>query len=227
MALNANNVAGNKSDYEPLPPGTYPTRLVGIVDLGLQAQRAYQGKEKAPAQEIAVTFEFTDEFMKDEDGNPDPSKPRWITQSFPFHNLQADRAKSTQWYLTLDPAQKYGGDWTKLIGTATLATVVNNIANSGKHKGRVFENIAGIALPRPKDADKYPELVNKPIVFDLDDPDPEVFQRLPKFLQDKIKGNLNYEGSALQKLLGKDTEPTKQESKAAKKEVNEEEDRPY
>ena len=39
-------------------------------------------------------------------------------------------------------------------------------------------------------------------MFVLDDPDLEVFNSLPEWLRDKIKENLNYEGSALQKLVG-------------------------
>jgi hypothetical protein len=36
----------------------------------------------------------------------------------------------------------------------------------------------------------------------LDEPDLEIFESLPEWLQDKIKGNLNYAGSALQAALG-------------------------
>ena len=39
-------------------------------------------------------------------------------------------------------------------------------------------------------------------MFDLDNPDLEVFNAFPEWIRDKIKGNLNYEGSKLQKLLG-------------------------
>lgn len=226
MALNAKEVAGKQVDFDPLQPGTYPTRLVGVIDLGLQPQRPYQGQEKSPAREIGVTFEFVDEFMKDEDGKPDEKKPRWITQSFAFHNLSSDKAKSTKWYNTLDPSGKHGGDWTKLLGTPVLATVVNNTSTTGKHKGRVFENIAAIALPRDKDAEKYPALVNASVVFDLDAPDMDMWKRVPKFMQEKIKGNLEFEGSALQKLLGGQPEPAKQEAKGGKPK-KQEDDSPY
>ncbi|MOA43842.1 hypothetical protein D3C78_1660410 [compost metagenome] len=54
---------------------------------------------------------------------------------------------------------------------------------------------------RPKDAAKAPELVNPVKVFVLDEPDMEVFLSLPQWLQDKIKGNLEFNGSPLQKAL--------------------------
>jgi hypothetical protein len=46
------------------------------------------------------------------------------------------------------------------------------------------------------------ELKNETVVFSLDEPDLEVFNALPEFLQEKIKGNINYQGSALATLLG-------------------------
>src|SRR3546814_6949836 len=55
LGLNAKNAAGAARNYEPLPAGTYPARLVQVVDLGLQPQRPYQGQEKSPAQEIMQT----------------------------------------------------------------------------------------------------------------------------------------------------------------------------
>ena len=70
MSLNANNVAfaGAKKDFVPLDAGTYPARLVMVIDCGLQPQRPYKGEDKEPAYEIGLTYEFADEFMKDDDG---------------------------------------------------------------------------------------------------------------------------------------------------------------
>ena len=52
MALNLNKPGGNKNFVAQanIEAGVYPARLVQIIDLGLQPQKAYQGKEKAPAQ---------------------------------------------------------------------------------------------------------------------------------------------------------------------------------
>jgi len=232
MALNAKSVQGKAFEYEPVAPGTYPARLVAVIDLGLQAQQPYQGKEKAPARELAITFELVDEFMKDEDGEPDPKKPRWITDKFPFFNLDSDRAKSTIRYKSLDPDVKHDGDWAALIGTPCHVTIVHNPVTQGKNKGRIYENVAGVALMRQKDADKCDPLVNPPIIFDLDEPNTEMFNRLPPFLQRIIKGNLEYAGSELEKKLGKEPAPAKKEEKKAAKparkaEVADDDEVPY
>lgn len=79
MGLNAKKAAGgsDRVAQEVLEPGVYPARLVQLIDLGVQPQRPFQGKDKPPAQEIMITYEFTDEFLKDEDGNEIEDKPRW------------------------------------------------------------------------------------------------------------------------------------------------------
>jgi len=200
MALNIKKVPNNNKarvEQKNIEPGTYPGRLVQIIDLGLQAQRPYQGKDKPPAQEVMLTYELVDEFMKDEKGNDIPDKPRWVSETLPFYGLHADKAKSTQRYLALDPKQEFEGDFSRTIGTPVNVTIVNNVVGE-----KVYDNVATISTMRPRDAASCPELVNTPKVFDADAPDMEVFNSLPEWIQTKIKGNLKYEGSALQKLVG-------------------------
>ena len=204
MGLNANKLAhsgGNSgSKQEPIEPGTYPIRVAQIIDLGLQPQRPYQGQEKPPAYEIMLTYEFLDEFCVDEEGNEDEEKPRWLSETLPFRSLKAEKAKSTQRYYALDPNEEAEGDFTQLAGVAANASVVQN-AGKGKNAGKVYNNIQALSPMRAKDASKAPELKKEPKVFTLDDPDTTVFQSLPEWVQDKIKSNLEYKGSALEKAL--------------------------
>lgn len=222
MGLNASEIKGGGAKRDVMEPGANPARLVGVIDLGLQPQRPFQGQDKPPAREIATTYEFTDVFMKDEDGKDDPEKPRWLTETIPLHNLKSEKARSTKRYLVFDPTQADGGDWAKQVGKPVLVTVVHNTK-----KDRTYENVGGIAAMRAKDAEKLPPLVNDPLIWDLDNPDMDTWKRIPKFLQDKIKGNLEYEGSALQKLLGNEPAPPKEEkAKTTKAAAKVEDDRP-
>ena len=200
MALNAKKIGnggGNRTPQANIEPGTYPARLVQIIDLGLQAQRPYQGKDKPPAQEIMLTYELVDTFMLDENGEELTDKPRWISETLPFYGLYADKAKSTQRYNALDPSGEFDGDFAKAIGQPINVTIVNNAVGD-----KVYDNIATISAMRPRDADKCPELVNPSKLLDLDAPDLDVFNALPEWLRDKIKSNLNYKGSPLEQLLG-------------------------
>lgn len=205
MALNAKDAPGGGGDYEKLESGTYPARLVQVIDLGLQNQE-FKGEVKAPRREIALTYEFLDEFIKDEDGNEQEDKPRWLTEMMPLYNLNSEKAKSTQRYKALDPDEVHEGDFSALIGTPVSVTIVQN-PGTGKHKGKVFENIDSVAPMRRKDAERAPELVNEATFFDFDDPDLEVFLSLPKFLKDRIQNNLEFAGSRLSKLLGNAENP--------------------
>jgi hypothetical protein len=201
MTLNANKIdSGSKFNDDPLEAGSYPGRLVQMIDLGVQEQRPYNGKEKKPANEVMFTYEFSDEFLKNEDGEEIKDKPKWLSERMPIHSLKSDMAKSTKRYTALDPEGKYGGDFAALVDTPCNITVALNAKGD-----RVYENISAITAMRSKDAEKCPALVNPPKVFTLDDPDIEIFKSLPEWVQTVIKENMNYEGSKLQELLGDDT----------------------
>lgn len=200
MGLNAKKVQGNNNNNRVEQPileaGVYPARLVQLIDLGLQAQRPYQGKDKPPAQEIMLTYELVDAFMVDAEGNEVEDKPRWVSETLPFYGLIADKAKSTQRYNALDPTGQYDGDFSRAIDTPINVTLVNNIIGD-----KTYTNVANIAAMRPRDAANCPPLVNDTKLFDLDAPNLDVFNSLPEWLQTKIKTNLKYNGSPLEALL--------------------------
>lgn len=226
MGLNANNVPTGGTRQEPIEPGSYPSRLVQVIDLGLQPQ-VYQGETKEPKPEILTTYELSDEFMKDEEGNEIKDKPRWLSETFTLNSLNSDRAKSTQRYYALDPDARVGGDWSQLLGTPATITVINK-AGSGKNKGKIFNNIATVSSMRPKDAQRLPELVNDAKFLDLDNPDVELFLTLPQFIQDKIKNGLEFDGSKLDVLLqnhkGAEKKEEPKKAKQPEPEVDDEEE---
>lgn len=179
-----------------LEAGTYPGRLVQVIDLGLQPQRPHQGQPKPPKHQIMTTYELSDEFMLNEDGEPDEERPLWVREDLPMYPLTSDLAKSTKRYEALDPDHYYEGDWSELLGQAVNITIVIN-----KKGDKVYQNIVSTAPMRAKDKARIPELKNEPKVFALSDPDMDVFRSLPEWLQDKIKSNLEFAGSPLEKLL--------------------------
>lgn len=199
MGLNASNVKFEGSGKRPAPleADVYRARPVQVIDLGLQPQRPFQGQEKPPAQEVMLTYELSDEFMKDDEGNDLEDKPRWISETFPLHPLKSDKARSTKRLAAFDSQNLLRGDFTQCIGLPVNVTVVNNASGD-----TVYNNVGNVAPMSAKKAASCPELVNPAKVFDLDNPDMEVFNSLPKWLQEKIQGNLNYQGSPLQKALG-------------------------
>ena len=206
MALNARTKeytnTSNKVAQPPLEAGSYPARLVQVIDLGVQEQQPFNNQPaKPPVQEIMVTYELVDAFMIDEDGNELEDKPRWLSETFPLYNLDSELAKSTKRYLAIDPNVEMDGDWTALIGRPVMVTVVQN-PGKDKNKGKIFEKITGTSSVRARDAAKLPELKNPGKVFDQSDLSTVgILLTLPKWLQDKIKGGLEWEGSDMAKAV--------------------------
>jgi hypothetical protein len=208
MSLNVKKIpkggnGGNRVKQPLLEPGTSPGRTVQIIDLGLQPQRAYQGQEKAPAHEIMLTYELLDTFMVDENGKELEDKPRWVSETIPLRSLDNDLAKSTKRYNALDPEGDYDGDFSRLVDIPCNITIALNQVGE-----KTYENISNVSTMRAKDAAKAPELKNPTKVFLLDEPDLEVYNSLPEWLREKISSNLEYKGSALQKLLESSQKPS-------------------
>ena len=213
MSINASKVPStgkNSTEQQILDIGVYPGRLVQVLDLGLQAQRPYQGKDKPPAHEIMLTYELADAFMVDENGDDIEDKPRLISEQMALRSLTADLAKSTKRYNALDPNSEFGGDFGAVVETPVNITIVHN-----QSKDKTYMNVGGIAPMRPKDALRCPPLVNPTKTFDLDAPDLEVFKSLPEWIQTKICENLEFKGSKLEALLA--GKPEKEEKAAPKK----------
>lgn len=225
--LNANKVSGsNKSSFEPLEPGTYPARLVRVVGLGLHPVE-YKGEKKDDAYSLRVTYELSDEFLKDEDGEEIKDKPRWIDEEFNLYPLKSDRAKSTARYYALDPLSEHDGDWSALEGAPVLVTIVNN---KSKTNGKVYENISLTSPMRDKEAKKLPALVNDWVVFDPSEADVDTFLKLPEFYQDKITSAIDFPGSDLETAIeNMGDKPKKEKAKEetsieTNDDVNDEED---
>lgn len=224
MSLNAKKLpfaGGDRVAQPDLEPGVYPARVVQVLDLGLQNQNPVfvngQRVEKKPANMINITYELVDAFMVDEDGNELEDKPRWVSEMLPFYSLNVDNATSTKRYRALDPEEKYDGDFGLLLNTPCNVTITIN-----KKGDKVYTNVASVAAMRPRDAEKCEELKNDTKLFSLDEPDMEVFYLLPQWLQDKIKGNLNFKGSALEKAIEENPKPEKE----AKKDESKKEEKP-
>lgn len=221
MSMKANDYSGG-GNYEAPPPlesGAYNSRTVQILNIGLQKQNPYKGEDKPPKYELYVTYELSDEFLEDEDGEPDLTKPRWVGERFTINSLESENAKSTKRYLALDPNNQFEGDWSQVLNTPCVVTLVQN--KSKKKKDVIYNNVASVQPMRSKDAAKLPALVNEPKVFDFYEPDVKVFLSLPGFLQKIIKESLDFSGSKLENLLEDVSETDTKEKRTGKNPVKE------
>jgi hypothetical protein len=203
MSLKPSKQESNVTRQATQDAGNYLARLAQVIDLGLQPQNPYKGTEKPPVHMINVTYETVSDFCKDDKGEDMLDKPRWISEDFPLYSLNADKAKSTLRMKGIDPSNELEGDWGAALGWPCTVTVVHNVSKTATDDAgnpRVYANIGSVTPPMK--GIEIPELVNEMVSFDLDVPDMKVFNGLPQFLQDKIKGNLNFAGSPLATLIG-------------------------
>jgi hypothetical protein len=206
---------GNKDFVEqaPIEGGTYPCRVVRILELGKQPQRPYKGAEKEPVDMLDLTYELTDEFMLDENGEEMLDKPRWYSEDFPYYSFDCKDAKCNKRLAAIDPKDKVDGDWALIPGAPVNVTFVQNVKGD-----KTYINVASVSAMRPKDAKEVAPLVNPTQVFDLDEPDMDIFNALPKWMQDKIKGNLDFKGSPLDLALNGEADPEEEEDEEEQQE---------
>jgi hypothetical protein len=216
MARNANNApapTGNKVEQKALD-GAFPARIVQIVFLGVQEQRAYQGQPKPPCDSVRITYELSHEFMADEEGNEVEDKPRWESETIPFKAASLDLATSTKRFKAYRPGvtslNEYVWDST-LLGTAVQLTMKSRTVKEGAHAGRTFNDVKGVTPAANMPGYTQPDLVNPALFFDPEDDavDAAVFNDLPQWLQDEIKKANNYQGMPLYTALKGGTAPEK------------------
>jgi len=180
-----------------LEPGSYPAQVVNVIDLGVQPGNAKY--EKPPHHQVMITYELSDEFLKDEDGNDIPDKPRWMSHMFNSFSRGADKSTAAKVLTALDPKNETNDDFSLLIGKPCMVTAVHSPKADGNG---VWVNIGGVSPMREKDAAKMPPLVNPSTVFDQDTATKEMFEALPPFVQNKIKEGVEFPGSRMAAIIG-------------------------
>lgn len=185
MALVAKTGGSNKQkDMGRVEEGTHPARIVQVIDLGTQIQTDWKSGEVLTYEdsgdvitkkEVMVTFEFPNETI--EIGGEE--KPRWLSKR--YTNSLHEMASLTKLVKAVEP--KFKGsqyDLTDLLEKPVMATVGTTSGGKAKITGTT-------SVPKGFDV---PELQNEAKVFGMDDPDQEVFDSLPNFLQEMINKSL-------------------------------------
>lgn len=177
--------------YPVIEEGTYPARVVGLIDLGVHDKLDYKTNEPVVKngvvqknRKVFITFELPTERIDVEE----VSKPRWVSKEYTLSFFE----KSVLSQLI---KACVGSNEIKvldeLIGKSLLINI--GITSGGKNK------VTG-ASPVMKGME-VGALENPSQVFDMDNPDMAVWERLPQFLQDKIKESHSFADSELNHKL--------------------------
>lgn len=190
MALAIDSNKAKKQDLGRVENGTYPARVVQIIDLGQQVQTDWQTQEPKTYDdgnlvikpEAFVNFEFpTERIVIDEE-----DRPRWLGKQYVISSHE--KAALMGLMAATAPDSKNLAD---ALTKPCTVTVGSTSGGNAKIVG-VTPLMKGTAVP---------ELENPPVVFDFDEPDMSVWDNIPNWIKEKIKSATNYEGSKLQKLV--------------------------
>ena len=173
-------------DFKRVPPGVYIGRCFSLIDLGTQETNGQFGLKLQ--HKIRIGWEL---FGEDESGAPltvvvnGQEMPMTISKSYTvsLHEKAGLRRDLASWRgkdFTEEEAKAF--DVSKLVGAYCMVNVT-----SSENNGKVYSNIASITpLPGALKNNK-PQPVHAPVLFNLDEPDMEVFSGFHDKLQDAIK----------------------------------------
>jgi len=149
-------------------------------------------------------------------------KPRWFDFEFTYNpdGYMGDRSHIFKFMTAVDafevPANPAAvppieGHPAKqlheLLGEALTVNLSQYTKKAGDNAGQVANKITSFTSMKSKEKKAARGLINPTIFFDLGNPDVEVFGKLPGgdkpyAIKNRILANLEFDGSALQKLLG-------------------------
>jgi hypothetical protein len=193
MALNFSETK-KRVDYGRVEDGTYPARVVRIIDFGLQ---------------YATDFK-TGEVKKYDDGNEVIQHKVWIDFELPTETIDIDGVKKPRWYgkeytvsshekaaiqallKAADPdgkATMKGKNVVGLLGLPVMLTIGSTSTGKAKVAG-ITRLIKGMSVD---------PLANPTLFFDLDEATYKDFELLPEWMQKRIKDGVDFESTGLYK----------------------------
>lgn len=180
MALLAKKKA--KSSVPPLAADTYPAVCVGVIDLGEQHSEKFKNYQN----KVMFLFEIIGETV-DVDGE---AKPRWLSKEYTLSlSEKSNLAKTiTAWTgrEITDDENENGFDVSTLLGRKALVVVTCKENDNG-----TFNDITVITSP-PKMI-QIPDAQSEQLMFEIESWNAEVFEKLPEWIQDKIKKSTEYQ----------------------------------
>lgn len=185
MAIIATD-SGGGGDFTPVPAGTHFAVCCMVADLGKQRIVSQMFGESIKHQ-VYIRWQIPAERVEWEKDGEKHEGPAVIGKTYTLSlgdkanlrkDLQAWRGKQ------FTPDELRGFDITKLLGVPATLTVTHT-----EKDGRTYTNVASLG-GIPKGMNK-PEIEGEPILYD--DDNQGAFEKLPKWLQEKVQGQLREE----------------------------------
>lgn len=190
MALNfAEKTVTKKKEVSRVEDGAYPARIVQVIDFGKQIETDYKTGEPK---------------VYEDSGQPVIKHKVWINFELPTETIELDGEQRPRWYgkeytvsgheksalfallKAIDPKGEHASHGRNVRGILGLPLMVTiGSTSSGKAK------VAGVsAVPKGMHVEA---LANGETFFDLDGDDIDVFESLPKWMQDRIIDGIDFD----------------------------------
>ena len=175
-------------NYKRVPAGAHVGRCYSLIDLGTQLSTGQYGEKMQ--HKIHIKWEL---FGEGEQGAPlttDEGLPMTISKSYTLSlsDKASLRNDLTSWRgrdFTEEEAKAF--DVTKLLGAYCMVNVTTS-----ENNGKTYTNVAGLTpLPSALKNSK-PNAVHENVIFNLDDPDWELFDSFHDKLKEAIKRSPEY-----------------------------------
>lgn len=177
MSLNVADTGGGK-EFALTPEGVYIARCYRIIDEGTQTREGIYGVQFNKI--VSISWELLDDDVKMDDGRPFSIHKNYTASLHEKANLRKDleawRNKE------FDDKELKEFDLKNIIGTYCQIQVVHS--ENGK-----YANVQTIMAKKFKQGEEKPKPVNENVIFDIDNPDMEVFNKLSENLRNKITGS--------------------------------------
>lgn len=171
----------NENTFDPAPAGWHVARLFAVIDLGTHFDAVWQKETHL----VRLGFELPK--TKRTDGKPFAIYKRYTLS---HHEKARLRQDLEAWYgkkFSTGALNKAGGfDLAKLIDRTAFV----NVTHDESDNGNVFSNISAIG-PLPADME-CPPMINKPVVFSLQEFDQAVFDSLTDKTKEQIRESGEY-----------------------------------
>lgn len=178
---------GESTSFTVVDKGTYPARLVQVVDLGVQEVQDYETKKNKLQNRVYFTYELPDETITING----VERPQWISKDYNVSYFES--SDLTKVISVLNPEADTLFD---LLGHPCMLEVGHT--SGGKAK---VTNISHV----PKRME-VGSLDNPTLALDLSEFDLTVFNKLPEWLRKKISNSMNREAYPDIPRVGEDSE---------------------
>jgi len=175
-------------DFAPTPAGNFIGRCFSLIDLGTQVTKTGEFAGKAN-HKIRIGFEL---FGETEEGSPmtitidGKELPLSIFKEYTLsmHEKSTLRKELGAWRGRAFTSDEEAVDFdiTKLVGAYAMV----NISHRTNDKGKTNANIANLSPLPSALKNAKPSPVNANVVFNLDEPDMELFNTFSEWLQGRI-----------------------------------------